>query len=93
MSAWQIKVDGFGYPSIHDTDEDGNPGDLIAHTFADHEHLICSAPELLAALEGAHKALRKYEWYDNPKSGWALPENEHLRGLVEAAIAQATGAA
>ena len=47
---WQIKVDAFGYPSIYGTNEDGGEGDLIAHCFADHEHLIRSAPELLSAL-------------------------------------------
>ena len=51
VGAWQIKEDGFGYPSIYGTDEDGNPGDLVAHTFAGHEHVIAAAPDLLAALE------------------------------------------
>lgn len=56
-------------------------------------HLITAAPELLAALVEAHRALMFYEWYNNPRSGWASEENESLRSLVDAAIAKATGGA
>lgn len=48
--AWQIVVDALGYPSIHETDEDGRPGDLVAHCFADNEKLIVNAPRLRSAL-------------------------------------------
>ncbi len=48
---WQIVVDPLGYPSIHETDEDGRPGDLVAHCFADRENLIAAAPDLLEALQ------------------------------------------
>lgn len=47
--------------------------------------------DLLAALSDAHRALMFYEWYNNPRSGWASEENQSLRGLVDAAIAKATG--
>lgn len=53
--------------------------------------LIAAAPDLLDALKEADRALKYYEWYNNPKSGWALPENSSLRGVVEAAIAKAEG--
>lgn len=45
--------------------------------------------DLLEALKEADRALKYYEWYNNPKSGWAQPENSSLRALVDAAIAKA----
>ncbi len=51
--------------------------------------LIAAAPELLEALLEAHRALRKYEWYDNPKSGWASDDNATVRSMVDAALAKA----
>ncbi len=77
---WQIKVDALGYPSIYGTDEDGRPGDLVAHCFADHEHLIRSAPELLAALKGV--LAKVIVWDGNP--------DEMIRS-ARAAIAKAEG--
>lgn len=53
--------------------------------------LIAAAPDMYEALKAAHRALQYYEWYSNPKSGWALPENESLRGKVDAALAKAEG--
>ncbi len=52
--------------------------------------LVDAAPDMLAALKEAHRALMHYEWYDNPKSDWALPENKTLRGQIERATAKAT---
>ena len=68
VGAWQIKVDGFGYPSIYGTDEDGNPGDLVAHCFADHENLICTAPELLRDCERLVELLERYGMAGGPNS-------------------------
>lgn len=48
--AWQIEIDAFGYASIHETDEDGGSGDLVAQCFGDHEALLLSAPRLRSAL-------------------------------------------
>lgn len=48
--AWQIVIDGLGYSSVHETDEDGKPGDLVAHTYGDHINLIAAAPRLRSAL-------------------------------------------
>ncbi|MHA0335798.1 hypothetical protein [Sphingomonas aquatilis] len=48
--AWQIVTDELGYGSIHETDEDGKPGDLVADVFGDHANLLVSAPRLLKAL-------------------------------------------
>ena len=47
---WQIVTDELGYDSIHETDEDGKPGDLVADVFGDHANLLVSAPRLLKAL-------------------------------------------
>jgi hypothetical protein len=47
---WQLVRDDLGYGSIYETDEDGRPGDLVAHVFGDHEHLIGTAPRLRSAL-------------------------------------------
>ncbi|PQM29429.1 hypothetical protein CVO77_00380 [Sphingopyxis lindanitolerans] len=55
--------------------------------------LITAAPDLLAALLEAHRALNFYEWYNNPASGWASEDNTTVRGVVDAAIAKATGGA
>ena len=52
-----------------------------------------SSAGLLEALEEAHRALMHYEWYANPKSGWASTENLTVRGMVDAAIAKAKGGA
>lgn len=43
---WQIKIDALGYSSIYGTNEDGGPGDLVAHIYADDEHLVSAAPDL-----------------------------------------------
>lgn len=47
---WQIERDQLGYDSISETDEDGRPGDLVAHVFSNHEHLVAAAPRLRSAL-------------------------------------------
>lgn len=47
---WQIVTDELGYGSIHETDEDGKPGDLVADVFGDHASLLLSAPRLRFAL-------------------------------------------
>ncbi len=47
---WQIVTDDLGYQSIHETDEDGRPGDLVAHVFGDHADLVASAPRRRSAL-------------------------------------------
>ncbi len=49
--AWQIVVDGNGYETIHGSDEDGRPDDLIAETFGDYANLIAAAPDMFEALE------------------------------------------
>lgn len=48
--AWQIVTDGLGYQSIHETDEDGNPGDIVAEVNSDHIMLLANAAELRSAL-------------------------------------------
>lgn len=48
--AWQVVVDQLGYESIHETDEDGRPGDLVAHVYGDNVALVSSAPRLRKAL-------------------------------------------
>ena len=48
--AWQVVVDHLGYESIHETDEDGSPGDLVAHVYGDNVALVSSAPRLRKAL-------------------------------------------
>lgn len=47
---WQLVRDDLGYGEIYETNEDGGPGDLVAHVFGDHEHLIATAPRLRSAL-------------------------------------------
>lgn len=47
---WQIVTDANGFGSIYETNEDGNPGDLVADVFGDHGALLVSAPRLRAAL-------------------------------------------
>ncbi len=42
---------------------------------------------LRSALVGTHNALMKYEWYCNPKSGWASDDCKTLRQEVEEALA------
>ena len=81
VGAWQIKEDGFGYPSIYGTDEDGNPGDLVAHTFADHERLIVCAPAMLAAL---------YQYRDDLRYPPAPDSVKRRLAMIEALIAKAT---
>lgn len=48
--AWQIVTDAKGFESIHETDEDGRPGDLVAHVFGDNAALVRAAPALARAL-------------------------------------------
>ena len=81
VGAWQIKVDALGYPSIYGTDEDGKPGDLVAHTFADHERLIVCAPDLLSAL---------YQYRDDLRYPPAPDSVTRRLAMVEALIAKAT---
>lgn len=47
---WQITVDELGYQAIHETDEGGRPGDLVAEVFGDGAELIVNAPRLRRAL-------------------------------------------
>lgn len=47
--AWQIVTDAKGFESIHETDEDGRPGDLVAHVFGDNAALVRAAPQLCNA--------------------------------------------
>ena len=49
-SNWQVARDELGFDSIHETAEDGRPGDLVAHVFSNDEHLIALAPRLRSAL-------------------------------------------
>lgn len=48
--AWQIVTDAKGFESIHETNEDGALGDLVADLFGDHGALLLAAPRLLVAL-------------------------------------------
>ncbi len=48
---WQIVTDTLGYESIYETNEDGGPGDLVAHVFGDNAALIVAAPRLRKALQ------------------------------------------
>lgn len=50
--------------------------------------VFAAAPELYEALEAAHHALNKYEWYNNPKSGWASDDCKTVRQMVDAALAK-----
>lgn len=56
--AWQIVIDGLGYSSVHETDEDGKPGDLVAHTYGDHINLIVAAPRLLQSVAQLLRVVR-----------------------------------
>ena len=47
---WQVVVDQLGYESVYETDEDGRPGDLVAHVYGDNVALVTSAPRLRKAL-------------------------------------------
>jgi hypothetical protein len=47
---WQIVTDAKGFQSIHETNEDGQPGDLVANIFGDHAALLLAAPRLRATL-------------------------------------------
>lgn len=47
---WQIVRNDLGFESIHETDEDGAPGDLVAHVLGDHAPLVVAAPRLRSAL-------------------------------------------
>lgn len=47
---WQIITDAKGFESIHETDEDGRPGDLVADVFGDSAALVVNAPRLRRAL-------------------------------------------
>ena len=50
---WQIVTDEKGFESIHETDEDGLPGDLVAHVFGDNARLIASATEMFEYIESS----------------------------------------
>lgn len=80
---WQIKVDVLGYPSIYGTNEDGDAGDLIAHTFADHEHLIAAAPAMLEALYQYESDLR------HPPTGDSVERRlERVRSVIAKAFGE-----
>lgn len=78
---WQIITGKQGYVSLHETDEDGNPGDLIAQV-CNHDHLklLAAAPDLLSALQSAVGAM---EVLGHPKNYGALLKAQN-------AIAKAT---
>ena len=70
-----------------------NEADAMLAERAKSVDVPSSSSGLLEALEEAHRALMHYEWYANPKSGWASTENLTVRGMVDAAIAKAKGGA
>lgn len=49
---WQIVKDRLGYDSVHETNEDGGPGDIVCDVYGDHASLIEAAPALRKALMG-----------------------------------------
>lgn len=49
--SWQVVTDAKGFEAIHETNEDGGPGDLVAHVFSDHASLISAAPDLFLAIQ------------------------------------------
>lgn len=70
----------------------GGNGLAVAHVISAKDACpIAAAPELLEALQEAHRALMHYEWYANPASGWAAPDAKFVRHMTEAAIAKAEG--
>lgn len=91
---WQPVFDAKGFGSIHETDEDGAPGDLIAEVFhSDHFNLMLAAPTLLSALEAwvaakdeldAHPANDVTKRFDDKLMAVELAEN-----AARAAIAAA----
>lgn len=84
LAGWIVQRGSSGGFVVEDANEERALADAI---------LIAAAPDLLEALKEADRALKYYEWYSNPKSGWALPDNSSLRGMVDAAIAKAEGRA
>lgn len=47
---WQFVISELGFEYIHETNEDGGPGDLVAEVYGDNASLIVAAPVMLAAL-------------------------------------------
>ncbi len=49
---WQIVTNEKGFQSLHETNEDGAPGDLIAHLFReDYAEALLALPEMMATLK------------------------------------------
>lgn len=44
--------------------------------------------EMLLLLREAHNALMHYEWYANPKSGWARDEHASLSAKISNVLAK-----
>jgi hypothetical protein len=76
---WQIVTDAKGFESIHETNEDGDPGDLVAHVFGDSDRtkLLRMAPQLLAALKRLTFAART-------SGGTAGPDPELMSACAQA---------
>lgn len=88
--AWQIVSDASGL-SVHETDEDGKPGDLVADVWGGHSALIAAAPDLLQAAKTALNIADN--WIHDQLGGTTSREGALIElDPVRAAIARATGA-
>jgi len=87
---WQLVRDDLGYGEIYETNEDGWPGDLVAHVFGDHEHLIATAPRLhsvliqLIAIAGMPLTAAQEAIFAEARSALAA-SNGTLHGKLESA--------
>lgn len=79
---WQIVTDPKGFQSVHETDEDGGPGDLVCNVYGDHASLIEAAPALRKALMSLLAI-----------AGTPITERQEAAFAEARAILKATGAA
>lgn len=85
---WQIVEEELGYENIYETNEDGQPGDLVASVYGDNAHLIAASPALYDALVEAREDILRLA---NARWSEVEASDAEMVDYIDVVLAQARG--